>query len=757
MMREANRKPLIFLTVLAAALCFSLTACVNTDDGLKETAVMTEETEAVSEPEELTNGAADEEIQKLMDLALLPEEIQGDYNAQITYREFCQVLDLAIEALRPEAAESWKKASAGYRDKEEPMSRMEGAIVMLCAARESGFDTAGYNEAAFLDGKAAPGTDFFKDVPMDFPLLPAIHEPYYHETFANIDYENWRNEMDVRDYARYFAEYTSYVSRKPYFDYDENFNLNLSDKFTRGDAYRAVLRFYETANYFIYEPVELLQCGISEEAIAQAEKMPAVSWQELPKWRGYQLPVPHEALQFGRPSGFAQEDITILKDMGFNFVRVFLEFDDFYQGTDTSLASRGYLEALDHLIEYCAEDDIHICLCLYNMPGCTTDANRDDDTLFWNPEQQQLFVDFWRLLSTRYQKVPANLLSFNLLNEPHPMTGETLTDELYSSVMKKAIDVIRESRADRLIFADMLDIAACKPVYGLVDMQVAESVHPYFLLEGVSQWPVYLINGAVNVEGGVLQMKGSFPANSEIEISLSGVQGNSDFTLLADGQTIGEFHLGGEALYEDGCEHIANEGTDEEYREFINRYWTFTVPKDCSVLEIQQTGGRYYQLSYLKVTTKDWKTQIVADPSRIDDYQHPLLTFDETGAVTADKAERLVALDRAWVEELVRSLAAFREETKIPVMVQEFGYNFTIPSDTACAVAEDFLSLLDEYDIPWCCTCNAFGPLISEKEHEWRINEVKETPREGATYETVREGWLVQKEFMDVLKRHMGQ
>lgn len=751
----------IVLLLLATVLCVGLTACGSSDNKEESPAKSSEEDSAPAK--EPTGDSvekevdADAEVQKLITLGILPNELQGNYDKQITYKEFCQVLDRAVEVLRPEALEDWTRDSAGYREADEPMTRMEGAIVLLYAARDGGFDTAGYNEAVFLDGKAKPGTDFFADVPWEFPLLPEIHEPYYQDTFANIDYENWRNEMDFRDYARYFAEYTSYVSRKPYFDYDEDYQLNLAESLTREAAYRAVLRFYETANYFIYEPVEEQTCTVSEKIIQQAEKMPEASWQKLPAWRGYHLPVPSEALQFGKALGFEQEDIQILKNQGFNFVRVFLEFDDFYQGTDTSAASRGYLEALDRLIAYCGEAEIHICLDLYNMPGSTTDANRDDDTLFWNPEEQQLFVDFWRLLAERYQKIPSNLLSFNLLNEPHPMTEEELTDELYSSVMKRAIDAIRESSPERLIFADMLDISLCTPVKGLADAQVAQSAHPYFLLEGVSQWPVYLINGAVNIEGGILQLQGNFPAGSEIEISMSGVQGNSDFTVLADGQVIGEFHLGGEALYEDGCEYISNEGTDEEVREYINRYWTFAIPNESSKLEIHQEGGRYYQLSYLNIKTADWETQIVADPSRITDFQHPLLTFDEKGVVAADKPERLVVLDKEWVEGLISSFVDFREETGSAVMVQEFGYNFTIPSDTACAVAEDFLSLLDKYEIPWCCSCSAYGPLISKQEHEWRISEVKETPREGATYEPTGENWLIQKELMEVLQRHMGR
>lgn len=741
------------LLSVALLLCF-LSGCGSTgtpesDEGNPS------ETAALSEEEAENAASADEELLKAIDLGLVPEELQEDYEAQIHYREFCQILDNLLSSLRPEAFDKWKEASAGYRDADQPMTRMEGAIVMLYGAKISDFDTAGYDEAAFLDGKAAAGTDFFENVEWEFPLLPDAHAPYYHETFAGIDYENWRNELDDWNYARYFAEYTSYVSKKTYFDYDESYNLNLADAFTRGDAIRAALRFYETASFFTYEPVEQLTCTVSEETIALAEKMPAASFEELPDWRGYHFPITNEAVQSGKPLAYEREEVQVLKELGFNFLRVPLEFQYIFQGTDTSAANRGFLESMDNLIEYCAEADIHICFELHNMPGFTTDSNRDDDTLFWNPEEQELFADFWRLLAERYQNVPSNLLSFNLLNEPHPMTGEELTDELYSSVMLKAIEAIRESTPDRLIFADMLEYTKCVPVYGLADAQIVEAVHTYFLTDGTSQWPTYLINGAINIEGGTLQMKGSFPAGSEIEIGISNVQGNSDFTVFADGESIGEFHLGDEALWENGCQFIAEEGTENEWREYLNQYWTLTLPDYCSELEIRQEGGKWYQLSYINLSTGNWETQITANPEIVTDYQHPLLTFDETGAVTADKKERLIIQDREWMEEKIRSIADFREETKTLVMVQEFGYNFTIPSDTACAVAEDFLSLLDEYDIPWACWCDCMGPVISAQEHEWRITEVGETPREGATYEPFMENWLVQKELMEVFGRHM--
>ena len=57
----------------------------------------------------------DAEIQKAIDLGLVPESLQGDYDAKITYGHFCSILDNFVSVLFPDSLEAWKTTSQKYR------------------------------------------------------------------------------------------------------------------------------------------------------------------------------------------------------------------------------------------------------------------------------------------------------------------------------------------------------------------------------------------------------------------------------------------------------------------------------------------------------------------------------------------------------------------------------------------------------------------------------------------------------------------
>jgi energy-converting hydrogenase Eha subunit F len=107
-----------------------------------------------SQPEQMTEKkmtqvsmiqpAPDAEIQKAIDLGFVAEPLQYDYDAQINYAELCGVLDGFVAALFPEKLSDWETVSANYRNADIPMSRMEGALVLLYAAECCGVDAVGY-------------------------------------------------------------------------------------------------------------------------------------------------------------------------------------------------------------------------------------------------------------------------------------------------------------------------------------------------------------------------------------------------------------------------------------------------------------------------------------------------------------------------------------------------------------------------------------------------------------------------------------
>ena len=194
----------------------------------------------------------DTEILKAIDLGFVPESLQGDYDSQISYAEFCSILDNFVSVMFPDALPDWKDTSGNYRDANDLMSRMEGALVLLYSAECCGIDAIGYEYNIPLEDLIADNVDFYEGVTWNYPLLPDISKPYHNETLANSENYSWRCGLDYADNAKRFVEYMSYGSGKTYFDYDERYSLNLGGVFTRGDAIRAVERLYENARFVPY-------------------------------------------------------------------------------------------------------------------------------------------------------------------------------------------------------------------------------------------------------------------------------------------------------------------------------------------------------------------------------------------------------------------------------------------------------------------------------------------------------------------------
>ena len=59
---------------------------------------------------------ADAEIRKAVELGFVSDELLNDMGAQISYAEFCGVLDAVLAEARPECVDAWETRSAGFRD-----------------------------------------------------------------------------------------------------------------------------------------------------------------------------------------------------------------------------------------------------------------------------------------------------------------------------------------------------------------------------------------------------------------------------------------------------------------------------------------------------------------------------------------------------------------------------------------------------------------------------------------------------------------
>ncbi len=491
---------------------------------------------------------------------------------------------------------------------------------------------------------------------------------------------------------------------------------------------------------------------VSEKALELASAMPAASFEALPDWRGYTVTDRYWTEYYNVPA-YEREEIDILAELGFNFIRTQMHLESIFTDGDPDRINTDFLERMDRLLEYCAEDGIHVCFNLHDMPGFRTNDDSAPNTLFTDEETQELFVEFWRFLADWYSDVPSSLLSFNLLNEPHLPEGGTVTDEEYSTLMLRAIDAIRESSPDRLIFVDMLDIPMGTPVYGLAEAQIVQTAHPYFLPDETRRWPFYYINGFVHQDSGVLSLQGDFRAGTELTFAFDSVHMASTFSAAADGKTVASMKLGEDAVDENGCIEIGEEGTEGEWRRYEDASFSITLAEDCSVVELRQDGGVWYQLKGITILADHYEAELVSDAMMVPDESTPAFTLDGDGTVTAEKDGTLVNMP-LWLDELCRSYQAFTQETGTLVMIQEFGFNNTLPHNVILDAAEDLLSLLDKYDFSWCSWNGDFGPLIDARDNATASEEFLHT---DVTYEELSPNWLLDRELAEVFQRHMGK
>lgn len=212
----------------------------------------------------------------------------------------------------------------------------------------------------------------------------------------------------------------------------------------------------------------------------------------IPRWRGFNLLDYFQALprQGGRPQPAPEEYFKWIRDWGFNFVRIPMDYwlwiDSDWQTTrtltpgDTFRIRESALAPIDRLVELARKYGLHISLNLHRAPGyCINNPEREPFVLWSDPRAEEAFSFHWYTLAHRYRSVSNFDLSLNLLNEaPTPKEGY-MSREDYRRVMTRALNAIRSVSPARTVIVDGLSVGN-QTVDEMIDTGVAQSVHAYF-------------------------------------------------------------------------------------------------------------------------------------------------------------------------------------------------------------------------------------------------------------------------------------
>ena len=107
---------------------------------------------------------------------------------------------------------------------------------------------------------------------------------------------------------------------------------------------------------------------------------------ELPRWRGFNL---LEMFTLGGSAGpFHEEDFQLISELGFNFVRLPMDYRIWIVNGNWTQFNDTALQWIDQAVEYGRRYGVHVCLNFHRAPGYTVATPPEPTSLWTDPRTQ---------------------------------------------------------------------------------------------------------------------------------------------------------------------------------------------------------------------------------------------------------------------------------------------------------------------------------------------------------------------------------
>ncbi|MFZ5825466.1 MAG: glycoside hydrolase family 5 protein [Bacillota bacterium] len=187
-------------------------------------------------------------------------------------------------------------------------------------------------------------------------------------------------------------------------------------------------------------------------------------WRGQPRLVGFNL-LNLFSLGYPVPETFDPAEFALIRDWGFNFVRLPLDH--------RFLAARGggvQFDRLDPAVELGARYGLHVNINLHHAPGFCINTPPATWTLWTDPDTQESFIRLWEKIAERYRGAG---VSYNLVNEA---TGSDMAT--YRELMRRTARAIYAVDPGAFIIIDGHDVGRTV-VPDMSDLGLAQSVHCY--------------------------------------------------------------------------------------------------------------------------------------------------------------------------------------------------------------------------------------------------------------------------------------
>ncbi|MBN2451970.1 MAG: cellulase family glycosylhydrolase [Lentisphaeria bacterium] len=430
---------------------------------------------------------------------------------------------------------------------------------------------------------------------------------------------------------------------------------------------------------------------------AKSPWLPA-SPQALPRWRGFNL---LEKFQQSGNRPFLEEDFRLISALGFNFVRLPMDYRTWIVDGDWNRFDERVLKEIDQAVAWGGQYGIHVCLNFHRAPGYTVAKPPEATDLWTDGETQRICARHWAAFARRYKGIPSERLSFNLMNEPSRIDGET-----YLRVARILVEAIRAEDPERLVVADGLNWAT-KPCLELRELGIAQATRgytPFHLTHYKATWvgntdwmpsPAWprplaygVVYGASKPElQAPLVIEGPFPKASVLRLHVAVVSSRALLLVRADGREVfrHDFVCGpGEGEWK---EAVFKEEWDL-YQNLYDRDYTAEIPAGTRTLTVEMTEGDWLQIRSIGVTLAGEPERVLEASVEWGRKPTPL-RFDPGNRENAFSTEQ--AENREWLWQTAVEPWRAAQEAGIGVMVGEWGCFNKTPHSVVLAWAEDCL------------------------------------------------------------------
>ncbi len=199
--------------------------------------------------------------------------------------------------------------------------------------------------------------------------------------------------------------------------------------------------------------------------------LPEPTPRKLPHWRGFNL-LNKFGLEWSN-SPFEEKDFEWIAELGFNFVRLPLDYRIWTERDNPYRLKESELREIDRAVQFGEKYGIHVQLNFHRAPGYTVASPPEPLNLWKDEEAQRICIHHWTQFARRYKGKPSRQLSFNLFNEPSNVDAES-----HRKVVERVVEAIRREDANRLIVCDGRDWGGT-PNEDLIPLQVAQATRGY--------------------------------------------------------------------------------------------------------------------------------------------------------------------------------------------------------------------------------------------------------------------------------------